>query len=227
MNDLYNTIDKKEQALLKNINYTVKDSFWYDNPMVLLNFNRLDEFFPSRDMTLEEQLNSFVRLAFYLSLGIVCYTSNINYIYLFILTLIFTYLIYYYSNKDNTETFESNYTKKIVTPTQDNPFMNILPNEYIDNPNREAISKMNCNVNPNLDKLITKEFNYNLYRDSSDIYGRNTSQRQFYTMPVTTIPNEQGKFANWLYKTDTCKSGDMDECVKNVDNRLDLGMVSL
>ena len=62
MNNLYNTINKKEQALLKNINYTVKDSFWYDNPTVLLNFNRLDEFFPSRDMTLEEQLNSFVRL---------------------------------------------------------------------------------------------------------------------------------------------------------------------
>ena len=39
MNNLYNTIDKKEQALLKNINYTIKDSFWYDNPMVLLNFN--------------------------------------------------------------------------------------------------------------------------------------------------------------------------------------------
>lgn len=217
MNNLYNTMNDRDKNLLKNSDSVIKDKFWYKNPAILLNFDRLDEFIPSRDMTLEEQLNSLVRLSTYLSLGMVFYTYNTNYIYIAILTLVFTYFIYYYSDRSPvTEEFTINKSTNIIKPTQDNPFMNILPNEYLDNPNRESISKFNCNKNPVLDKLITKHFNYNLYRDSSDLYGRNTSQRQFYTMPVTTIPNEQGKLANWLYSSPpTCKEANGIACSRN------------
>ena len=53
---------------------------------------------------------------------------------------------------------------------------------------------------------INSFFNNNLYRDVSDLYQKNNSQRQFYTMPCTDIVNEQTKFAKWLYYTDeTCK----------------------
>ena len=35
-----------------------------------------------------------------------------------------------------------------------------------------------------------------------------TGTRQYYTMPNTLVPNDQGAFANWLYGTDSnCKSG--------------------
>lgn len=217
MNNLYNTMNVRDKNLLKNTDINIKDHFWYKNPAILFKFDRLDEFFPSKDMTIEEQLNAIVRLSTYLSLGMVLYTYNTNYIYIAILTLIFTYFIYFYSERSpSNEQFTSNKSTNIVKPTQDNPFMNILPNEYINNPNREAISKLNCNKNPDLEKLMTKHFNYNLYRDSSDLYGRNTSQRQFYTMPVTTIPNEQNKLADWLYKTPpTCKENNGLSCVKN------------
>lgn len=217
MNNLYNTMSDTDKKLLKNTDINVKDKFWFLEPAILFKFNRLDEFFPSRDMTIEEQLNAIVRLSTYLSLGMVFYTYNTNYIYIAILTLLFTYCIYYYSDRSPvSEEFESNKSTNIVKPTEDNPFMNILPEEYISNPNREAVSRLNCNKNPNIDELITKHFNYNLYRDSSDLYGRNTSQRQFYTMPVTTIPNEQDKLANWLYKTPpTCKENNGIACSQN------------
>ena len=98
--------------------------------------------------------------------------------------------------------------------------MNVQFDDYIKNPVREAISKLNQYKNPKLDKLINDNFNYNLYRDVSDIFGRNNSQRQFYTMPVTTIPNNQKKFANWLHgKNETCKT-DTKYCNSNLYNNL-------
>ena len=50
------------------------------------------------------------------------------------------------------------------------------------------------------------KFGYNLYRDVGDLYGKNNSQRQYYTMPATTMPNDQTAFAKWCYNTGpTCK----------------------
>ena len=61
----------------------------------------------------------------------------------------------------------------------------------------------------NNEKVQTKiedKFNFNLYRDVGDLYGKSNSQREYYTMPSTTIPNEQTSFAKWLYATGpTCK----------------------
>jgi len=212
----YNTINDKLTHLLKNPIHIEKDKFWYDEPSILFNFQRLDEFFPSKDMTIEEQLNSVVRLSIYSSVIMYLYTFNVNYLYISAITLIFTFLVYRYSGiKENNETFIDSNTK-IVTPTTNNPFMNVLHNDYLQNPNREAVSKLNNYINPNMNSVIEKKFNYNLYKDSSDIFNRKNSQRQFYTMPVTTIPNEQTKFANWLYKTPpTCKENNGLQCVNN------------
>tara|TARA_B100001093_G_C26737189_1_gene974991 strand:- start:478 stop:1158 length:681 start_codon:yes stop_codon:yes gene_type:complete len=210
--DKYNTIN---DTLLKNPVDITRDVFWYNEPSILLRLNRLDEFFPSRDMTLEEQLNSFTRLSIYLSVVLYLYTFNVNYLYISIFTLVFTYLIY--TNSNNREHRE-NYTNinNVVRPTRDNPYMNILPDDYLHNPNRESLSRLNNYKNSKLDSVVSEKSRYNLYRDSSDIYGRNTNQRQFYTTPITTIPNEQGKFANWLYKSPpTCKEGNGFQCVKN------------
>ena len=99
--------------------------------------------------------------------------------------------------------------------------MYIEYDDYQLHPNRQSLNKLNNYINPELEKLINNKFNYNLYRDMSDIFGRNNSQRQFYTTPVTTIPNKQMKFARWLYNTPpTCKEGNGNQCVAN--NRDDL-----
>jgi patatin-like phospholipase/acyl hydrolase len=46
----------------------------------------------------------------------------------------------------------------------------------------------------------------NLYRDVGDLYGKSNSQREFYTAPSTTIPNNQTSFAKWCYSVGpTCK----------------------
>ena len=223
MNSIINTFNLSGLNLLKQKTIEKRDLFWYDDPTILIATDRLDEFFPSKPMTIEEQLNATIRLLSYISIILTVYSGNINYIYIPIFGLIITYLIYKHSkdksiNKVKKEDFVSNYNhnKNYVLPTIDNPFMNVQFDDYIKNPNREALNKLNNYKNPKLDNLIEQKFNYNLYKDVSDIFDKNNSQRQFYTMPVTTIPNEQTLFAKWLYNTPpTCKENNGNQCVAN------------
>ena len=223
MNSIINTFKLSGINLLKQKKIEKRDDFWYNDPSILISTDRLDEFFPSKVMTFEEQLNAFVRLMSYLSIILTAYTKNVNYIYLSLFSFIFSYLIYKnsdesLSSKLKKEDFISNYDSKknYILPTIDNPFMNVQFDDYIKNPQREAISKLNNYKNPNLNKLIDQKFNYNLYKDVSDIFDKNNSQRQFYTTPVTTIPNDQESFAKWLYKTPpTCKENNGNQCVAN------------
>ena len=195
MNSIINTFNLSGLNLLKQKTIEKRDLFWYEDPTILFATDRLDEFFPSKPMTIEEQLNATIRLLLYISIILIVYSGNINYIYIVIFGLIMTYLIYKYSDdnslkKVKKEDFVPNYNKNknYVLPTLDNPFMNIQFDDYIKNPNRESLNKLNNYKNPKLNNLIEQKFNYNLYKDVSDIFDKNNSQRQFYTVPVTTIP---------------------------------------
>ena len=195
------------------------DKFWYDNPGILFQQNRLAEFFPDIKMNLNEKLNSLTRLLIYI--GMVLYFYNNNYLYLFIgiIGIIITYSIYYI--KLNNSIIKDKYynykNKKInyIKPTKNNPFMNILLNEYGTKNNREALIKKNIN-DKSVKKMIDNKFNINLYKNIDDIYNLNNSQRQYYTNPITTIPNDQNKFAKWLYNTGpTCKEKTIN-CSNNI-----------
>lgn len=95
-------------------------------------------------------------------------------------------------------------------PTKNNPFMNIntlqlgQPERFHDDLDVVDSMLVNKGGSSNSDttdtsKEIDAHFYQDLFRDVSDVYGKVHSQRQFYTMPVTTIPNDQDKFAHWLY----------------------------
>ena len=88
-------------------------------------------------------------------------------------------------------------------PTAENPFTNIVFADYLDAGN---IAEP-CNVdNKDVQKSINQLYNSNIYRNIEDVFERENSQRVFYTVPVTTVPNKQTEFAEWLYKTGpTCK----------------------
>ena len=86
--------------------------------------------------------------------------------------------------------------------SDDNPFMNVLPTDY-QNPKRlQACSHSSKKIRRKIREAFEKRFP----RDSDDVFSRNNSFRQFYTMPATTIPNSREKLQKWLYKTsETCK----------------------
>ena len=88
--------------------------------------------------------------------------------------------------------------------------MNVLMNEYTENPNRVKACDVTTNsVNTN----INQAFDDGLYRDVSDIFSKNSSDRQYVTNPSTTIPNDREKLTDWLYKIGpTCKDGNGEAC---------------
>lgn len=99
------------------------------------------------------------------------------------------------ANKDEWKTME-------IKPTTDNPFMNF--NIFADPTNKPAAPLSYSS--PSLQADIEKKFQNELYRDVSDLYNKQHGQREFYTTPSTTFPNDQTSFARWLYATPpTCK----------------------
>ena len=101
-------------------------------------------------------------------------------------------------------------------PTDRNPFMNVLLDEIKYNPTRPPAADIGeKNVKITLDDFFRVEFT----SDPTDVFGRSQSQRQFITMPSTTVPNDQDSYQNWLYKIPgkTCKEGGREACLPGTD----------
>lgn len=215
------------------------DEFWYEKPEILWDNNRLAQFFPTKEMTLNEKLNSLVRISIYISLVLIFIFQKTVYLFIPIICLAFTYLIYKNERETKKESFESidllkseqektsinqkNYTEAItsninvnegvynncVLPTPANPFMNA----NLISDKRDRPPACTYYDKPELAERVENEFMTNLYRDVSDLYGKNNNQREYYTMPSTTIPNDQTSFARWCYLAPpTCKE-DSIRCV--------------
>ena len=94
----------------------------------------------------------------------------------------------------------------VTYPSAKNPFMNVLVDEIKYNPTKApAASVLDPSVNIQLDDFFHTQF----VNDPTDVFNRSQSQRQFYTTPSTTVPNDQDSYQNWLYRIPgkTCKEG--------------------
>jgi hypothetical protein len=99
----------------------------------------------------------------------------------------------------------------VTRPTATNPFMNVLLDEIKYNPTRPSADSVQ---NPNNKVILDDFFRVQWFSDPTDVFGKTQGQRQFYTTPSTSIPNDQGSFQNWLYLIPgkTCKEGGRDAC---------------
>jgi len=184
----------------------MSSTFWFDNFKIL--FQNMNEFYPTYNMNLIEKLNAIARLSIYMGIILTLVCKNYLYLYIPLGVSIFTIFIYK-MQKNNTEKFFKDYDKIsngevledngniCVKPTVDNPFMNF--NQITDSRFRPEACK--SYDNKEIKKDIEKKFNYNLYRDVGDLYGKNNSQREFITMPVTTAIPDQTAFSKYLYST--------------------------
>ena len=103
-----------------------------------------------------------------------------------------------------------------TNPKENNPMMNVLLPEISYDPKRsEAAPSYNPEVEKDLNNKTTdyivdttfgdgtkKQQEYirrKLFSDIGDNYGFDNSMRNFYTNPNTTIPNDQGGFANFCF----------------------------
>ena len=248
-------IPVKPKILDKNVNYKmnslIHENYWFqDLSNTIFNLNLIIKIFPDTTMTYPEKINSIVRLSLYIGLILGLFYSNYLYLYIPIITMGLTYLLYIFrldqlentraqqgpnakinniSQMDMNNILGKNfYTSGNINNMEEEDFKNILniktctkPN--INNPFMNPLvydsrtRDVACDsVKPENQLQIEEEYNKYCIKDISDIYNHNSGRRQFYTVASTTYPNNQGAFANWLYKTPpSCKEGNGAQCVAN------------
>lgn len=119
-------------------------------------------------------------------------------------------------------------TDVFVAPTQSNPFGNVLMSDYDYNPDKKpAPPSYNQNVNNDILKQAKKfvvdanpdqpDIADKLFKDLGDQYVFEQSLRPFNSTASTTIPNDQGAFAEFCYGSMvSCKEGNAFACARNL-----------
>jgi hypothetical protein len=189
------------------MDYPVNSS-WIKTPGILFTQSKLREFFPSNDMSYVEKINAITRFVIYASILLCVVRKDVNMLLIpvFCMTVIYFLIKWGETLPELSEHFNNGKrTTERQTPTINNPFMNVIPGDKSDR--KEAISDTIC-----AQKDINEKFDFNLYKNTNDVFGTENSNRQFYTMPNTANPNKQTEFATWLYgQPERCKE-DTSRC---------------
>lgn len=190
-----------------NVNVVPGDAIWYKDLGLFV--RRAREFWPSRDQTFEERVNAMVRFTLYATGLVYLFNRQPRYLafgLVFVLVLTAVYVLRPHPPPpspphQHAASVAATGSRHCTRPTKDNPFGNVLLTEYADNPDRPEACMYD-----DVKDAMRQSFNHNLFRNLTDVYEKQNSQRQFYTMPNTTIPNNQNDFAQFLYGTGpTCK----------------------
>lgn len=203
-------------------NNLIEDKFWLDDPKVLFRKNNFYKFYPTDKMNRIEIYNTLTRFFIYLTLIYLLISTDTSYVLIPILAIL-VIIILFYINKNSIEFFtcKTSSNSNIDTihqvdqcqePNANNPFMNVTMDDLMSNHARLPA----CNV---MDDNVKSKINDNLFYDEDDVFNRNSTNRQFYTTPITTIPNDQMTFAKWLNDIPvTCKE-DQRYCLRYEDIR--------
>ena len=193
-----------------------------DNPGILVDKNHIFDFIPDIKASTEERINAIVRFSLYFSIVLMIFKNNYRYSYIFVATLIISYFFYDTNRenfvgtnnaesssennnsnslfckdkaKDDKEEMENNVNRNCDEPKCDNLFMNVLPTDDF------SKKKPACSYTKEISKKVNNGFYNKFKKDVNTFYNQDFGMRQFYSMPNTQVPNDQGTFAKWLYNT--------------------------
>ena len=195
---------------------TTREQFWLDDPANLfVNWRR---FVPTNDMTVPEALNAVLRFTVYSSILVAIVARRTDYLLLIPLVMVASIFLVRLFPKTQMiqETFENIKGRGVgsaATPTSDNPFMNVLFTDYVDNPSR--VSAPPDVTSAALDSSIREAFSKtsDLFMDTSDTYGLMESSRRWVTQASTTIPNDLEGFQSFLNKDNVSRKGKSEDYV--------------
>jgi len=241
--------------------------FWYNDPLILINYNSLFEILPLKKYSYNRKLNAIMRFTIVYAIIVFIINNNNSIFCLPFITILLTVYLYKYPMNTNSkkkkadttlESFVNNNKAKsnsinlsernlndIVDsdifidcnnidttiyrePTIDNPMMNLnlltgTPNGIRETDKLQAIPTFD---NVCIADIVDEKLNFGLYKDPNDIWGTRNSNRQFYTMPNTTVNNHEVELGKWLYGTPpTCKEGNGLQCASNIPSLIQLGHV--
>ena len=185
---------------------------WFEDPKQLVNNKRSLDFWPNSKQTPAERVNAASRFIVYATCILFVIRRDPRMFVLGITMLSVIYVMY----KANLikESYDASEKANVCQkPTEDNPFGNVLITDYTDAPNRLEACYY-ATVQPEAKKFSGDKISYDMGRSRSTLpsYKRNAFERQFVTTPVSNIPGDQTKFAEWLYgpkNKPMCKSNSL------------------
>lgn len=189
----------------------MSDKFWLDDITILFEPKHIKEIWPYGDYPLARRLNALSRLVLLLSVISYLVFDSGKIIMSCVVTLVIICILYKneqiigmknlkkqihlegFNNPDYYKSVKNNYTN----PTRKNPLMNVMLTDIKDNPKRKPAA-------PAFNSIVEKEINdaalnSKLFADLGDNLSFEGSMRNFYSMPNTSIPNNQEEFAKYCY----------------------------
>jgi hypothetical protein len=221
--------------------------FWYQDPNILFDTKFITEFFPLSSMTFNQKLNALSRTIVFSTILIFAITRSLGTLLASFITLLSIYVLFSnqkegfddYHEEDMME--ENNpaldYLKSnnieipkdpFQHPSSKNPFGNTLVADDVHRKPAPPIT--NVKVKNNIleqAKLLVQEANPGqpditdkLFKNLNDQLGFEQSLRPFNTNANSTIPNDQGAFAEFCYGSmNSCKSGNLFACAKQTSTQ--------
>lgn len=182
---------------------------------------------PTDYMSIEEKLNCVTRLILVIGTMASLIMRDTRLLLLTIILVLTVPIIHNYQNTKqmiadnflNSKSLDVIDNTMCVRPTQNNPFMNPSFLDVSDTDLNEYNQHSgSCPIiDEDISGRVEKIFSSNVFRNADDIYDRENSKRQFYTVPGGKIPNNQMKFATWLYGTGkSCKENNGEQCYNNL-----------
>jgi Family of unknown function (DUF5762) len=222
--------------------------FWTQNPNILMDKDYMLEFFPTGEMTFNQKLNAVTRSVLILTvMGLILTSNPLKMVFIgFFCVLSIIAMFHYYKKAegfdlspapvdpaidylDETDLLDSN-VPLFQQPSPKNPYGNVLVSDYELNPEKlpappasnpivqDMVTtnalKMVQEANPGQPDIAQK-----LFRDINEQLNFEQMNRQFVSNPATTIPNDQGAFADFCYGSMlSCKEGNLFACARNTSH---------
>jgi hypothetical protein len=180
------------------------EQIWFRDPAILFAPDQWSKFVPTKSMTTVEALNAVVRFSVYFSVILFLATRVSGYLLAIPAVMAATVVLFtLFPNGRVLETFQAVKAivsgKKYTMPTPENPFMNPLLTEILDDPHRPDAAPV---TRRDVQAGIMKSFQQtsDIYMDTSDLFDQASAIMPFHTLQSATIPNDQDGFLRWLAK---------------------------
>jgi hypothetical protein len=209
----------------------MSSNFWLYDPSILLKKEEMLDFWPHEKQSLAKKLNSVTRSILILTTLGYLSTKSFNILISGIITLVVIVALYKTKSQENFDLNKrtknaskelnnlniNELAKTLTKPTNDNPYMNYMPMDYLDNPNKKpALPLFNNKVKKLSDDAAFSHLDPRLLNSLGDAMEYDIFARNFYTMPSTTNPGDQKAFAEFCYgNMKSCKEGDCFGFVKS------------
>ena len=223
-----------------------KIMFWGNNPNTLLDPSHVFELFPTEDMQYEQKLNAVTRTVILLCFIFYFILRTSRVVIVGVLTIIAIWLLYISQKKNkkvhfnNDEGFRANnlvndYTEQYKIPsdifseaTETNPLQNVMLSDYETPSNKKPApasytQQSQEDILNNTKNMIDMQhpeepkITDRLFQSLGDKLEFEQSMRPFYSNASTTIPNDQGAFADFCYGSMvSCKEGNPFACARNL-----------